>query len=214
MKRKFLSKVAFFAMATAAVAFTNCSDDTDLGPVEDRLDALEQVSIPSIESQLETFELTVDAIEDLLAGFDVETVKNYIDAAILNLQGQVDTNDGDISDLQDDITDLQKQITSNDDDIADLLKKIEANEGNISDLKDDVDDLLADNIILENKVSTLEQQVEDLEALYARVDALETAKISLEASVTALENTDIELEELITALKGTDVILQSGIDDT
>ncbi|MFI3278476.1 MAG: hypothetical protein SNH28_06775 [Rikenellaceae bacterium] len=214
MKRKFLSKVAFFAMATAALAFTNCSDDTDLGPVEDRLDALEQVSIPSIESQLETFELTVDAIEDLLAGFDVETVKNYIDAAILNLQGQVDTNDGDISDLQDDITDLQKQITSNDDDIADLLKKIEANEGNISDLKDDVDDLLADNIILENKVSTLEQQVEDLEALYARVDALETAKISLEASVTALENKDIELEELITALKGTDVILQSGIDDT
>ena len=111
------------------------------------------------------------------------------DDDITDLQQQITSNDGDIGTIQGQISSLQQQITNNDVEIEQLELKDTTLEGNIADLQQQIN-------LNDNDITALQQK--DL-GLEAKIDANDDDITALQAQIDANDADNLELRGLITA---------------
>ena len=127
--------------------------------------------------------------------------KGYVDAADANLQGQITSNDGDISTLQ---SDLGQEITDRTNADTNLQGQITSNDGDISTLQSNLGQEITDRT---NADTNLQGQITSNDG------DISTLQADLGQEITDRTNADTNLQGQITSNDGDISTLQSDLAD-
>ena len=215
MKKHFFNVIAALALVCGVFAFTGCADfESDINSINERLDALETGQIASLEEQIATLTSALDEAKGAIATLegsvgDLDAAKEDLQSQIDELNTLIESNDGDIDKLVDQVADLEVEVARIDgleSDLKDLKATVAEIEGKLADyatkedleeatldIKGDIEDLNTSLGKLEDRVEALETSVEDLESglgdLQGQIPGiLEDIKAAQDSASSALGN--------------------------
>ncbi len=106
-----------FILAWAVISLTIAScDKADTSAIEARLDAVEKVSIASLQNQVSQINTTIG---------NLQATQSQLSGFVTNLQTSVGTLEGNYSSLNTEVDNLGKQDAKFEKDIADLAKAVD-----------------------------------------------------------------------------------------
>ena len=175
-------------LAWAVISFTIAScDKADTSAIEARLDAVEKVSIASLQSQMSQINTTIG---------NLQATQSQLSGFVTNLQTSVGTLEGNYSSLNTEVDNLGKQDAKFEKDIADLAKDVD-------DCGKDVKKWVEESYTTLTKFSELQGEVStiktNIQTIFSRLDGLdsETKRIS-----DGLRDLSTELNEKLGKCEG------------
>ena len=180
-------KKLFLALAAMAMVLSGCSKfEEDIANLNNRIDNIEKVTIPSINSQISSINSTISSLK---------SINMDLDSEISNLSEK-------ISNLGQNISSIEKLISALDGNIGQLESVLASIRKSITDLETESANNLANvKADLETKIGNLNGEldslVDDLAALSAQDQELILELASLKNKDQELENKIIELQTYI-----------------
>lgn len=177
-----------FILAWAVISLTIAScDKADTSAIEARLDAVEKVSIASLQSQMSQINTTIG---------NLQATQSQLSGFVTNLRTSVGTLEGNYSSLNTEVDNLGKQNSKFEKDIADLAKAVD-------DCGKDVKKWVEESYTTLTKFSELQGEVStiktNIQTIFSRLDGLdsETKRIS-----DGLRDLSTELNEKLGKCEG------------
>ena len=156
-----------FALASLSLLIASCGK-ADTSAIEARLDAVEKVSIASLQSQMSQINTTIG---------NLQATQSQLSGFVTNLQTSVGTLEGNYSSLNTAVDNLGKQDAKFEKDIADLAKAVDNCGKDVKKWVEETYTTLTKFSELQDEVSTIKTNIQ---TIFSRLDGLdfETKRIS------------------------------------
>lgn len=199
-----MKRILFLLLATA-LTFTSCSDyDDDINKINDRLDAIEGTTLPTVAEQVAAMQASLPALQN---------TSNELKGYITTLQNKVSQLEQTLTTTQEQLTALQGQLDAcvSDAELNALAASLEALQTTVT---EELTALQVTIAALEAKDTALETKITELEA-YIDAQLEQTAadsKAWIEATYATLEQYNTLTDE-VAAVKQTIETTNASIAD-
>ena len=181
-----MKRLCVLSLAALSLMIHSCSK-ADTSAIEARLDAVEKVSIASLQSQMSQINTTIG---------NLQATQSQLSGFVTNLQTSVGTLEGNYSSLNTEVDNLGKQDAKFEKDIADLAKAVDNCGKDVKKWVEETYTTLTKFSELQEEVSTIKTNIQ---TIFSRLDGLdsETKRIS-----DSLSDLSTELNEKLGKCEG------------
>ena len=170
MKKHFFNVIAALALVCGVFAFSGCTDyEEDINAINDRLDNLETGQLASLEEQLKNMNEAIrgaNELIDILNGNvgDLQNVDKELREQIAELNGDIETVEGNIADINTKLSEQEKKLDGHIDyavdKIADVEKELLAA---IEQLNKELNDAInSGSVDVEESITRINERIDDL----------------------------------------------------
>lgn len=200
-----MKRILFLLLATA-LTFTSCSDyDDDINKINDRLDAIEGTTLPTVAEQVAAMQASLPALQN---------TSNELKGYITTLQNKVSQLEQTLTTTQEQLTALQAQLDAcvSDAELNALAASLEALQATVTEelaaLQVTIAALEAKDTALETKITELEAYIDAqleqtaadskawIEATYATLEQYNTLTDEVAAVKQTIETTNASIADL------------------